>query len=101
MKISVVAALRSPAFACSDIDLLRWRENGGVWNYFDVKTGEGPVWDGLAKLREYREKRKNARTSELLSELVQERRLQELDLAARRPRENWRRRQFSSIKPAT
>ena len=93
-EISVVAALRSPAFACSDIDLLRWRENGGVWNYLDVKTGEGPVSDGLAKLREYREKRKNARTSELLSELVREQRLQELDLAARRPRENWRRRQF-------
>lgn len=93
-EVSVVAALRSPAFACSDIDLLRWRENGGVWNYLDVKTGEGLVWDGLAKLREYREKRKNVRTSELLSELVRERRLQELDLAARRPRENWRRRQF-------
>ena len=43
-EVSVVAALRSPAFACSDLDLLRWRDARGPWNYRSCASrGEGNV----------------------------------------------------------
>ena len=98
--VSVVAALRSPAFACSDVDLLDWRESGGRWDYTrrlpdsDATDYDSPVRAGLQKLRDYHAKRHDGSVARLISEFVRERRLEELDLAERRPRELWRRRQF-------
>ena len=95
-EVSVVAALRSPAFACSDVDLLNWREAERSWSYLAGTTPEGPaaVREGMAKLREYHDRRHAVSTSRLISDFVRERRLEELDLAEYRPREMWRRRQF-------
>ncbi len=94
--VAVVAALRSPAFACSDVDLLNWRETGATWNYLDMADGvaSSPVSDGMARLHEYHRRRHEAPVSRLISEFVRERRLEELDLVEYRPREMWRRRQF-------
>ncbi len=96
--VSVVAALRSPAFACSDLDLLNWREAGGSWNYLSDAMDNAPaahsVPHGMAKLREYHLCRHELTVSRLVSKFVRERRLEELDLAEYRPREVWRRRQF-------
>ena len=96
--VSVVAALRSPAFACSDLDLLNWREAGGSWNYLSDAMDNAPaahsVPHGMAKLREYHQRRHELTVSRLVSKFVRERRLEELDLAEYRPREVWRRRQF-------
>ncbi|MCY4652524.1 MAG: PD-(D/E)XK nuclease family protein [Dehalococcoidia bacterium] len=114
-EVSVVAALRSPAFACSDVDLLRWRDARGSWNYRSALLGDrtrsnessethrqnlatdtslSSVRSGLLKLREYNEMRQTTGVSRLISEFIQERRLDELDLAESRPRETWRRRRF-------
>src|SRR5690606_13522776 len=38
-EVAVVAALRSPAFACGDDDLLRHRQAGGRWDYMAWKPG--------------------------------------------------------------
>ena len=94
--VAVVAALRSPAFACSDVDLLNWRETGATWNYLDMADGaeSSPVSDGMARLHEYHRRRHDVPVSRLISEFVRERRLEELDLVEYRPREMWRRRQF-------
>ena len=95
--VSVAAALRAPAFACSDADLLRWREAGGRWNYMgDLPDTESSVRDGMLILREYHEKSRAAKVAPLIADFIRERRLDELDLdpAERRPREIWRRRQF-------
>ena len=94
--VSVVAALRSPAFACSDVDLLNWRESGASWNYLDLADDAepSPVANGMAKLREYHLLRHDTPVSHLISEFVREHRLEELDLVEYRPREMWRRRQF-------
>ncbi len=94
--VAVVAALRSPAFACSDVDLLNWRETGATWNYLDMADGvePSPVGDGMARLREYHRRRHDVPVSRLISEFVREHRLEELDLVEYRPREMWRRRQF-------
>jgi ATP-dependent helicase/nuclease subunit A len=32
-EVALVAALRSPAYACSDVDLLRWVEGDGRLHY--------------------------------------------------------------------
>ena len=114
-EVSVVAALRSPAFACSDLDLLRWRDARGPWNYMSSLLGDrvlskessetrrqdlagdislSSVRSGLLKLREYHEMRQTAGVSRLIAEFILERRLDELDLAESRPRETWRRRRF-------
>ena len=94
--VAVVAALRSPAFACSDVDLLNWRETGATWNYLDMADGvaASPVGDGMARLHEYHRRRHEAPVSRLISEFVRDHRLEELDLVEYRPREMWRRRQF-------
>lgn len=95
--VSVAAALRAPAFACSDADLLRWREAGGRWNYMgDLPDAASPVRDGMLILREYHKKSRAAKVAPLIADFIRERRLDELDLdpAERRPREIWRRRQF-------
>ena len=94
--VAVAAALRSPAFACSDVDLLDWREANGSWNYLETPMPDAPapVAAGMAKLREYHEMRHSVPVARLISKFIRERRLEELDLAEYRPREVWRRRQF-------
>ncbi len=109
--ICVVAALRAPAFACSDADLLRWKDAGGPWDYRAVPLdGAGqhqqqserrqrlmavsPVWAAMGVLRDYHGRRQSLTVAALISEFVRERRLEELDLAEYRAREIWRRRQF-------
>ena len=95
-EVSLAAALRSPAFACTDVDLLDWRGAGGNWSYLEEAMPDGPsaVRQGMLQLRAYHEKRYDVSTSRLISDFVRERRLEELDLAEIRPREIWRRRQF-------
>ncbi len=109
--ICVAAALRSPAFACSDADLLRWKDAGGPWDYRSVPRDEAgqrqqqserrqrllavsPVWAAMGVLCDYHGRRQSLTVAALISEFVRERRLEELDLAEYRAREIWRRRQF-------
>lgn len=119
--IAVVAALRSPAFACSDAELLRWKEARGrarePWNCLDPDlqvTGPDPdtpgaadrekrrtclqaitsVWQGLQQLRACHQRRHDIGVAVLIEQFVQERQLETLDLAEYRPRERWRRRRF-------
>ena len=115
--VSVVAALRSPAFACSDAALLQWRDAGGPWNYQSPLLGDqpvgnqtqeqrrqqlikkqpdSPVRDSLLKILEYHRRRQTSSVALLIAEFIRERRLDELDMADSRPREIWRRRRFLS-----
>ena len=114
-QVSVVAALRSPAFACSDVDLARWRDTEGTWNYQSnlldedtlvnenrekrrqgtLELGEDfPVRIGLQKIRAYHQLRQSTGVARLIAKFIREMRLEELDLAENRPREVWRRRRF-------
>ena len=109
-EISVVAALRSTAFACSDVDLLHWADAGGPWDCmspnFDPSAppesdGHRPalasiptIWAAMAVLRAYHLRRQSISVPQLISEFVRERRLEELDLTEYRAREKWQRRQF-------
>ena len=95
-EVSVVAALRSPAFACSDVDLLQWRDAGGRWNYSasNKPNDPPPVTDAMSILAQYHHRHQTESVAGLIADFIRNRRLDELDLAEPRPREMWRRRQF-------
>lgn len=97
-QISLVAALKSPAFACADDDLHRWRTAYGHWDYRrDQPQGvadDDPVADSMRWLRETAERRWEMSVSELVGFIVRERRLMELAVVERQPREHWQRYRF-------
>jgi ATP-dependent helicase/nuclease subunit A len=94
-QVALAAALRSPALACSDVDLMMFVEGGGRLDYLLPETAqEGPVAMGLRVLKEYYDRRLWTHPATLIEEFVRERRLMELALAHSRPRERWRRYHF-------
>ena len=94
-QVSVVAALRSPALACSDADLLEFVEAGGQFDYLaDDDPPAGYTSDALAVLREFHERRRWTSPAPLIEEFVRERRLMELALDARQWRGRWMRYRF-------
>ena len=96
-QVSVVAALRSPAFACSDVDLLEFVEAGGEFDYLaegDAEAPPGYVSEALAVLRAFHDRRRWLSPATLIEEFLRERRLMELALDDPRPRERWRRYRF-------
>ncbi len=94
-QVSVVAALRSPAFACSDEDLLHFVEAGGQFDYLaDEEPTTGNVSDALAVLKEFHERRRWTSPAALIEEFVRNRRLMELALDNRQWRPRWSRYRF-------
>ncbi len=93
--VAVVAALRSPAFACSDADLLTFVENGGQFDYFAQDSPPpGCVADALAVLRKFHECRKWTAPATLIEQFVRACRLRELALNERYSRGRWTRYGF-------
>jgi len=94
-QVALVAALRSPALACSDADLLEFVDSGGR---LELLAGgnptDGPVSEAMDVLRRYHEQRMWTPAASLIEEFVRERRLLEAALGAPRPRERWRRYAF-------
>ena len=94
-QVSVVAALRSPALACSDADLLEFVESGGQFDYLaDDDPPAGYTSDALVVLRDFHERRSWTSPAALIEEFVRERRLMELALDARQWRGRWMRYRF-------
>ena len=94
-QVSVVAALRSPALACSDADLLDFVESGGQFDYLaDDDTPSGYATDALAILRDFHGHRRWMSPAALIEEFVRERRLMELALDGRNWRGRWMRYRF-------
>ncbi|WP_322795500.1 UvrD-helicase domain-containing protein [Tepidiforma sp.] len=92
-EIALVAALRSPAFACSDAELLAFRRAGGRWNYLMHPPDGAPsrVAGAMERLRAWHEARWWKSPAELVEEVATEARLRQKALVTRRPREAWRR----------
>ncbi len=94
-KIALVAALRSPAFACSDEDLIRFHRQQGAFNYLDPgNPSDGPVVEALRILKDYNSEWRWGSIASLIDRFVRDRRLVELALGDRRPRERLRRYRF-------
>ena len=98
-EIALVASLRSPAFACGDDELVDYYQRGGRWDYrrTDARRHRRrsiPSWqasprsDGSTTLRWWQS------VSETVEAIVRERRMLELAVTHRRPRDHWRRIRF-------
>jgi ATP-dependent helicase/nuclease subunit A len=97
-EVALVAALRTPAFACADDDLLRYSQAGGRWDYRQQPpTALGtdhPVVSAMAALNELHNQRWWRPLNEVVEAAIRERRLFELAFAHGRPRERWQRLRF-------
>ena len=112
-EIAIVAALRSPAFACTDIELLQFHRVHRTFNYLHIKPlppkgeepapSEGRGWDGgeenpvtdaLNVLRKAHDRRMWTATAALIDGFIRERLLMESAMSQQREREQWRRYRF-------
>ena len=97
-EIALVAALRSPLYACSDADLFTFVAAGGHWNVRrpvpESLPPDHPVLAALAHLRALAAERWWLEPSALLQRLFEDRQAYALGLGHRRPREVWRRLRF-------
>ena len=101
-RIAIVGALRSPAYACGDDDLLRWTRQNGRISYLggSVRTPEAladadpatvdPVERALADLRARNRSAPFQAVPEIVESVLRDRRLLELCLAGGRHRDLWR-----------
>ena len=95
-QVASVAALRSPAFGCSDLELLRHYEARGSFDATQAQDGRGhaPVRDALETLRLFHESRLWELPGALIDRFVRERGLMEAAAGHPRMREQWRRYRF-------
>ena len=93
-QVAVVAALRSSAFACSDVELLEFVDAGGRFDYFQPGAAAGPVAESLDELRKFHNQRVWTPPDQLIEQFIRDRRMVELSFGRRRPRERWRRLRF-------
>jgi ATP-dependent helicase/nuclease subunit A len=96
--IAVVAALRSSAFAVSDVDLLAHSNEGGRWDYTADAPASSPesIHEAWMSLRDFHAARWHASIGALVERVIAERKMLELAVTGRRPRESWRRLRFVS-----
>ncbi len=96
-QIALVAALRSPLYACGDDDLFRWRDAGLA---FDLRSSwpeeldDSPVAAAFRHLRTLADLRWWDEPSRLLQRLIDDRRAFVLPATGRRPRDTWRRLRY-------
>ena len=109
-QVALVAALRSPAYACSDVDLLAWTEAGGRFDYehpFAVQAVESSP-DGectfspaaarvklaLDNLRAFHLARHSRSSAATVEAFIRDRLLAVQSFGHARPREGWRRLRY-------
>ena len=95
-QVATIAALRSLAFGCSDVDLVKHYESGGRFDYLRQTAGRGhePVKDSLDALLGFHADRLWESPGALIDRFVRERGLMEAASGHPRMREQWRRYRF-------
>ncbi|HUP85791.1 MAG TPA: UvrD-helicase domain-containing protein [Acidimicrobiales bacterium] len=97
-ELALASALRSPLYACSDVDLFTFFDAGGRWDLRRsppaTLADDHPVVAGMAHLRSLADDRWWLEPSALLDKLLRERNAFALAFGSRRPREVWRRMRF-------
>ncbi|MFK7918170.1 MAG: UvrD-helicase domain-containing protein [Ilumatobacter sp.] len=96
--LSLVAALRSPLYGCSDVDLFTYHQVTRRWdlrsNTPDGLASGHPVVAALAHLRELWDQRWWSSPAQLMDRVVRDRRAFLLAYGDQRPVEVWRRLRF-------
>ncbi len=95
-QVATVAALRSPAFGCSDVELYQHHRSGGRFNCLSEpgEIADSPVSDALAVLRRFHEHRLSGSIGALIDRFVRERMLMEVAVDHPQMRGQWRRYRF-------
>ncbi|HVS42738.1 MAG TPA: UvrD-helicase domain-containing protein [Candidatus Dormibacteraeota bacterium] len=94
-EVALVAALRTPAFGCSDVELVRWRAEGGRWSYQRPGAATEPrVAAALSELDELHRGRHRMSVPRLIEEVLSSRLLRAAAYDDWRPRETRRRHRF-------
>jgi ATP-dependent helicase/nuclease subunit A len=94
-QVALVAALRSPAYGCSDSELVGWKASGGHWSHERSGRGEEPrVAAAMADLRELHRLRHVTSVPALIEEVLSRRLLRATAYDDWRPREAHRRYRF-------
>lgn len=93
-QVALIAALRSSAFSCSDVELLQFVDNGGRFDCNNPGTAEGPVRDALEVLYRYHSERTWTPLDELIEKFIRELQMAEVCFGRQRPRERLRRLRF-------
>ena len=97
-QVAVVAALRSPGLACSDVDLASWRWQQGRWSYLAVEhvpvEASHPVAIAMTLLRDLHRERFWLSVGDMVRRVIDVCHLRELAFAHARPRDRWRRIDF-------
>ena len=93
--ISVIAALKSPVFGCSDVDIFRHMNSGNSLNALEQDSlSPGRVRKSLEIIRQFHLKKPVVSVPRLIEEIVRERSLAGYALAEKWPRERWRKYQL-------
>lgn len=93
-QIALVAALRSPLYACGDDDLYAWRSGGGVFDLrspMPIGLESYAVAEAIEHLRTLHDDRWWVEPSQLLLRVIDERFAMALPARGRRARDTWRR----------
>jgi len=90
-RVALVAALRSTAFGCSDVELVEFLDSGGALDYTSPGKADGPVKEALEVLARYNQTRAWVPIDQLIEMFIRERRLAEISFGRARPRERLRR----------
>lgn len=91
---AVVAALRSPAFACGDDELAAWRAKGGTWNVYDDTADDSVVGEAMLVLRSLRERARFMDVPAIVHMIIEDRGLFHSAFGHVRQREPWNRLRF-------
>ncbi len=95
-EVATVGALRSVAFACSDVDLALHRAEGGSFNYLapGLDERDGPVAEGLRVIKEFHLARHDASLASLVERFVADRGLVDVGILVQADRNSFRRMRF-------
>ena len=96
-QVALIAALRSPAYACSDVDLLRWVDAAGRFDYEYQRPGQGcdgPVKLGLQSLKSFHQQRMDRSPAATAEAFVRDRMLAVQAFGSPHPRDALRRLRY-------
>jgi len=93
-ELSLIAALRSGLYGCSDVELFEWKSRGGSWSIWRPPPDalvDHPVAAAIAHVRSIAERATWCSPADLIAALVDERRLVDAVLDSPDARDVWRR----------
>ncbi len=96
-ELALLAALRSPLYGCSDVELYTYRRDGGRWSIWAPPPdalADHPVAVAIAHLRSLATQANWLTPAQLLDRVIEERRLLDIALDRADARDVWRRLRF-------